>query len=592
MTGAVAELSGTMMAGSYRLVRALGGDDGHVHEARHDRLPDRFAVKLFGEVEPRAFQRGAQQASALRHPGIVKVVDYGAAPGRAFVVMEWVEGRSLATILAEDGPLAPDAVARIIDSIALGLQAAHRQGLAHGHLAPERILMLSSGVRDALDGVSGVERTKILGFGFGAGDALTPALSITEVTPYTAPEQLANDASPLGDQFALGAIAYELLTGEPPVVDAHLRHAPRSIREYDPTINVIVDDVVQRAVSLDPGARWADVYTFAKRLRETIDAEGLLEEKTRLAPLPLTVTRPASASMAAERSTGRSTERSPQTPTPINLPPVIASIDVDLRTPAPRRLELPTIKPVFMMPLQGEISMNPPPSRPPAPRAPIRMPGQLPTPRFAPDPNPPHYGIRPTATFSFTDEPVPGPLYKPRRAGRGRGGLGLLVVVLAAGVGGYFAVQTPGVWHEVEPLMARGKELARSLRTLVPGATPEAPPPPVAPGASPKTTTTNPTTTAQGAATGPTPTTPSPAATTAPAVTNVAAEAPAPPSHPEVVQIPPEAPPAEKRPQPHHASRAHHAREHAPKSVSGRASKPKSPAFDEAAAEEALLAAP
>jgi hypothetical protein len=160
--------------------------------------------------------------------------------------------------------------------------------------------------------------------------------------------------------------------------------------------------------------------------------------------------------------------------------------------------------------------------------------------------------------------------------------------VLAAGVGGYFAVQTPRVWHEVEPLMARGKELARSLRTLVPGAAPEAALPPVAPGASP----TNTTQTAQGPATAPTPpspTTPSPATTTA---ANVPAEAPAPPSHPEVVQIPPEAPPAEKRPQPHHASRTHHAREHVPKSASGRASKPKSPAFDEAAAEEALLAAP
>ncbi len=396
MTGVAAELSGTMVTGRYRLVRALGGGDGHVHEARHDRLPDRFALKLFGDAEPRAFARCAQQASALRHEAIVQVLDYGAAPGRAFVVMEWVEGRSLAAILAEEGPLAPDAVARIIDSIALGLQAAHRQGLAHGHLAPERILVLTSGVHDATGHASttlgvalSVARTKILGFGFGPGDALTPVLSITEVTPYTAPEQLANDASPLGDQFALGAIAYELLTGEPPVVDAHLRRAPRSIREYDPTINVIVDDVVQRAVSLDPGARWADVYTFAKRLRETIDADGLLEEKTRLAPLPLTVTRPASPPLAAERRTDR--RGLAQTPTPINLPPVIASSDVDLRTPAPRRLELPTLKPVFKMPLQGEISMNPPPSRPPAPRGPGRMPGQVPTPRFASASKPPQY---------------------------------------------------------------------------------------------------------------------------------------------------------------------------------------------------------
>src|SRR5258707_6417108 len=135
MTG-VGEILGTLTAGTYRLGRPLGGD-GRVHEARHDTLRGRFAIKLFGEVEPRPFQRGAQRASALRHPGIAKVVDYGAAPAGAFVVMEWIQGRSLAAMLAGEGPLAPDAVARIIDSVALGLQAAHRQGLAHGHLAPD-----------------------------------------------------------------------------------------------------------------------------------------------------------------------------------------------------------------------------------------------------------------------------------------------------------------------------------------------------------------------------------------------------------------------------------------------------------------------
>ena len=223
--------------------------------------------------------------------------------------------------------------------------------------------------------------------------------------------------------------------------------------------------------------------------------------------------------------------------------------------------------------------MNPPPSRPLAPRGPSRMPGQVPTPRFASASKPPQYGIQPTPTFSFSDEPVPGPLYKPRGAG-GRGGFGLLVVVLAAGVGGYFAVQTPRVWQEVEPLVGRGKALARSLRTLLPGASPEAAPTAVAPSS---------TTAAPGAATVPPPPSPTPVATPSTSAT-VAAEAPA--SRPEVVQIPPEAPPAAKRPQPHHASRAHRPREQAPKSASGRVSKPTSPAFDEAAAEEALLAAP
>jgi serine/threonine protein kinase len=555
------ELSGTITAGSYRLVRALGADDGRVHEARHDRLAGRFAVKLFGEVEPGAFQRGAQQASALRHPGIVKVVDYGAAPGAAFVVMEWVEGRSLADIIARDGALAPDAVARIVDSVALGLQAAHRQGLTHGHLTPERVLVLAPG-GDGGDETPGAERTKIVGFGLDQGAAAN-GLDITEVTPYSAPELLANDASPLADQYALGAIAYELLTGLPPAQDAAARRPPRSIREYDPTINVIVDDVVQRAISPDPDARWADVYTFSQRLREATDAGGALEEKTRLAPLPLTVSRPS------------------MTPTPIELPPVIASVDVDLGTPPPKRLEDPRVK----LPLQGDFSMNPPPSRP---SQSFRGPSQLPAPFTSPRPSAAHYGIRPTPTFSFTDQPEPGPLYKPpgtRRRGRSSG-LGLVLIVLFAGAGGYFAMQTR-VWETVEPVVrpvvgsfiARAKNLGRSLWTLAPWASPE----PAAPASAsaPTSAPTQPNTPATAAANPATNPTAAPAASPVPA-------APPPTLHPEVVPIAPIAPratAAQTSPSTHHSSHAHH--QHA--QASGRPVKALS---DEAAAEEALLAAP
>jgi serine/threonine protein kinase len=569
---AAGELSGTMTTGSYRLVRALenAGGDTRVHEARHDRLSGRFVVKLLGEVEPRAFQRGIQQASALRHPGIVKIVDYGEGAEGAFVVMEYVEGRSLASIIEAQGALAPDAVARLVDSIALGLQAAHRQGLAHGHLSPARIFVLAPGAGRP-DLTPGAERTKI--FGFGMGDELTPGPLITEVTPYTAPEQLSHEASPLADQFALAAIAYELLTGVPPEGDAAARRAPRSIREYDPTINVIVDDVVQRALSFDPGARWADVYTFSKRLREvTVSAPGAaLEEKTRLAPLPLTVNRAATALP------------------PFDFP-VIASVDVDLRTPAPKRLELP---------LQGEISMNPRPSRPsnpsrgsmpgpvghpvhsPLPRnLPSQYPGQVPTPRSVTGA---HYSIRPTPTFSFTDEPSPASLYKPRRRSSG-GGLGLAFLVIVAGLGGYYAVQTRA-WQDPAQLVVRAKDLARRVRALVSPAAPE-PVAPATPSAAAPTAPAAEATAREPNGAAPTLAAPTPASPRAAVPASPTAVAPTPSSppamHPDVVQIAPAPQPVATRHPPkaavHHASHAHHSRP-APSSV-----------FDEAAAEEALLA--
>ena len=547
------EFSGTLTTGSYRLVRALGDGDGRVHEARHERIAGRFALKLFGDVDPRAFERGAQQATALRHPGVVKVVDYGRTAGRAFVVMEWVEGHSLAALLAQGGAMPAERVARLVDSIALGLQAAHRQGLAHGHLDPGRIFVLAPGGDG--DETPGAERTKIVGFGL--GDDLAPGPQITEETPYMAPEQLAGEARPLADQFALAAIVYELLAGVPPSTD--IDEPPRSLREYAPDLNVIVDDVVQRALLPDPGARWADVYTFSKRLREAVDAGGELEEKTRLAPLPLTVTRSATFSAPILA-----------VPAPIAVP-VIASVDVDLRTPAPRR---------FGSPISGGPSMThqyPPGNqlRPPRAPAPVRP-----------------YPIRPTPTFSFTDEPAPGPMWKPPRR-RSGGGLGLFVLVLVAGAGGYLTVQTRA-WQDVGPLVARAKALVSSLKTLSPAASREpAPAPPTAP------------TTGSLAADG-TPATEATAAATAAAKTTDAAKATAaaPPAlHPEVVQIAPtpapttRAPRASKAGAPTVAAATKKAvtKPTAPAAHRGthaHGGHARAPAFDEAAAEEALLNGP
>jgi serine/threonine protein kinase len=553
------EFSGTLTTGSYWLVRALGDGDGRVHEARHERVAGRFALKLFGDVDPRAFERGAQQAAALRHPGIVKVVDYGRTSGRAFVVMEWVEGHSLAALLAQGGAMPAERVARLVDSVALGLQAAHRQGLAHGHLDPGRVFVLAPGGDG--DETPGAERTKIVGFGL--GDDLAPGPQITEETPYMAPEQLAGEARPLADQFALAAIVYELLAGVPPSTDADDGQRPRSLREYASDLNVIVDDVVQRALLPDPGARWADVYTFSKRLREAVDAGGELEEKTRLAPLPLTVTRSATFSAPILA-----------VPTPIAVP-VIASVDVDLRTPAPRRFESP---------ISGGPSMNhqyPPgnqvrPSRAPAPVRP--------------------YPIRPTPTFSFTDEPAPGPMWKPPRR-RSGGGLGLFVLVLVAGAGGYFTVQTRA-WQDVGPLVARAKALASSLKTLAPAASREtAPAPPTAPTAGSLAADGTPTTAPAGEATA----APTAAATTAAAAKTTAAPAAL---HPEVVQIAPtSAPktPAPRASKPSASTVAASTRKEAVtkptapaahRAAHAHVGHARAPAFDEAAAEEALLNGP
>jgi serine/threonine protein kinase len=483
MTG-VGDFSGTIAAGRYRIVRPLV-PGGRVHEARHERMPGRFALKVLGAVDAHAFRRGAHLAAALRHDAIVRVVDHGSTAERAFVVMEWVMGSSLRDLLARRGSLSPAEAASVVDGVALALEAAQRQGLAHGHVSPERVLIL-----DAEDGyAAGTSHlaTKLLGFGLDPTALRASAIGSARDTPYTAPERNANGASALADQFSLGALAYELLTGAPPDADLPSRRPPRSVREFDPTISVQIDEVIQRALYFDPRARWADVHTFAQRLREATDAEHSpfdnSEERTRLAPLPLTVNRPPQMQTAPLT----------QTPTPIHLPPVIASVDVDLRTPAPMRLS------AFP---QGGLAMNAPPSdrpntRPPAP--PLHRSPPLPLAPRAPLPL-----IHPTPTFSFADEPA-SPLYEPRRGKAGR--LLLALLVLGAGGAGYLAVEGRSL-RELDPYVKRAGELARSLRTLAPGASLE------------------------------------PARAPVGAAAPVPAAAPPPSLHPEVVPIPSSTPPA------------------------------------------------
>jgi serine/threonine-protein kinase len=528
----VGDFSGTVTPGRYRLVRPLDRDGGRVHEARHERLSGRFALKLFNDVEPLTFRKRAQVATALRHPGIVQVVDYSATSEGAFVVMEFVEGRSLAAILATSGPMPADRVARLIESMALGLQAAHRQGVAHGRLSPERVFVLPAAAHH--DWAPGTERTKIVGFAL-SNEARARAPSEAP-TAYTAPEQLTGDADPQSDQYALAAIAYEMLTGVPAFSGPALRpRTPPLIRELAPAVSDLADEVIRRALSADPDVRWADVYTFSTRLREATDGLGESDEPTRLAPLPLTVSRPAI------------------TPAPSDVAPsfdvpVIASVDVDLGTPAPQSQPQQTVPP------SGGFTMSPThhqghhqPHRGHAPGGP--------------------YNIRPTETFSFTDGPGPGPMWtaaeRPRRR-RSGGGFRLLVLMLIAGLGGYFAVRYKVMPQDLNPIIARATTFVQSLRTLLPTASPD-PAPVAAPALSPTAPTVEPM--------------PAPVAT-APAA------APAPALRPEVIPISsPNAAPAKP-------TQLSPGRSHVLRSRRHKPAKSLKPLSAEAAAMEALLDGP
>jgi predicted Ser/Thr protein kinase len=266
--------------GKYRVDRALGrGGMGAVYRARDMRLDRDVAIKvvrgeLLADADARArFRREAQVVARLHHPGVVSVFDYGTlGSGAAFLVMEFVQGRDLRSLVTE-GPQPPDVAIRLLQAIAGPVEAAHRQGILHRDLKPENILLPEDGVE-----------AKVLDFGIakvlstpseseGQTVATLTALGQPLGTPaYMAPEQLSGaEMTARTDVYALGVIGYELVTGTLPFgrgsfVEVAMRQqngAPSLEGQGLPSglVTAIGD-----ALSTDPAARPASAAAFAARV--------------------------------------------------------------------------------------------------------------------------------------------------------------------------------------------------------------------------------------------------------------------------------------------------------------------------------------
>ncbi|MET9972001.1 serine/threonine-protein kinase, partial [Streptomyces sp. NPDC006356] len=227
-----------LIAGRYRLDASIGrGAMGEVWRAYDETLGRPVAVKLLlaQGPDPTAvprFRLEAQTAGRLNHPHVVGVLDFGEYEDRLFLVMELVEGDSLAR-LASAGPLPADQVARIAAQAAAGLAAAHRQGIVHRDIKPANLLL------DA-DGTVKIGDFGIARFLDDPATALTATGQIVGTSLYLAPERaLGRPAGPASDVYALGCVLYQLLTGRAPfqadtalaILHQHLDAAPVPPRE-------------------------------------------------------------------------------------------------------------------------------------------------------------------------------------------------------------------------------------------------------------------------------------------------------------------------------------------------------------------------
>lgn len=266
--------------GKYEIVRLLGsGGMGAVYEGFHTEMGKQVAIKVLSPAVaavPGArarFLREAQLTSRVRHPNIVDVTDMGSEGGQTFLVMELLNGEDLAQRLARGGPLPIQELTDIMLPICSAIVEAHRAGVTHRDLKPQNIF-LSEGPHAV--------QPKILDFGISKGSdvASTGTLTATGAmigTPfYLAPEQVmdARSAGPQSDQYALGVIMYECLTGERPYESENLfavfqqivSGQAKPLRRRRPDLPPALEGVVLRAMSVDAGSRFPSTHDLGKAL--------------------------------------------------------------------------------------------------------------------------------------------------------------------------------------------------------------------------------------------------------------------------------------------------------------------------------------
>jgi eukaryotic-like serine/threonine-protein kinase len=293
----------TLADGRYRLERELGrGAMATVFLARDEELGRPVAVKLLEESAAadeslrRRFTREAQLAAGLSHPNVVQVFDVGEADGRPFIVMECVEGPTLAERLAAEGPLPPPEVAAIGRQVCAGLERAHAAGLVHRDLKPGNLIQ----------GRDGTVKIADFGIAYAAeATSLTEAGTILGTASYLAPEQAEGEAvTEASDIYALGAVLYELLSGRPPYAFESLADvATRSRLSSPPPLPGIaahLEGVVLLCLEPNP----ADRPGSAAELRRALE----LDEAVRPDERATVVMRPG------RRRAGRTSARSWVTP--------------------------------------------------------------------------------------------------------------------------------------------------------------------------------------------------------------------------------------------------------------------------------------
>ena len=268
------------VVGNYRVVERLGeGGMGTVFRVEHVVLGRNYALKVLRSkvidrdpTSAQRFLREARAAARVRHPNIVDVFDFGhLADGRPYFVMELLEGESLADRVERLGPLQPAEVVTIARQLALGLAAAHDCGVIHADVTPSNALLVRGDETHA----------KLVDFGLAelVGESMhdEDADFVLGTPAYISPEQLRGlPSTDRSDQYGLGAVLFELITGHPPFQDADLRALcmkhiqapiPPVTSPHGPLPGKLAD-VITTCLQKSPGARFPGMRAMIAALDE------------------------------------------------------------------------------------------------------------------------------------------------------------------------------------------------------------------------------------------------------------------------------------------------------------------------------------
>ena len=279
-------MKGQKISDRYQIIKSIGeGGMANVYLAYDTILDRNVAVKVLrgdlasDEKFVRRFQREALAASSLYNENIVEVYDVGEDNGQYYIVMEYIDGKHLKTLLKKRGKLTIPEAVDIMSQIASGLSVAHDQYLIHRDIKPQNIMILENGL------------VKITDFGIAMAmnsTQLTQTNSVMGSVHYLPPEQASGKGASLqSDIYSMGILMYELLTGKLPyhgdnaveIALKHLKEPLPSIRDVLPSIPQSVENIIIKATAKNPKNRYNDAKEMYEDLKTCLNEERLNEEK-------------------------------------------------------------------------------------------------------------------------------------------------------------------------------------------------------------------------------------------------------------------------------------------------------------------------